>query len=611
MATAPNVAPPPIDESLLGPSYGGCIGSIPLPNLPSQAGPALAAVDQWPFDITVALDLLQSRPNPQVDLGTVNILRPFVVTDAWDSFDRVIFVSDSFLDLTGYDRDEVLGSNCRFLQSPDGCVAPNAPRRSISSATAYLLKQKVGDRCESSHSIINFKKSGEAFMNHLALVPIPWGAAAAAPRFVFGFANVFDDYAFATAVCQSSLDASSRFLRGQIPPVQSAPGWQALSEDVVTDPQPVEGAIPAETCASTSCVGTHQNADLLSGITSWEKSLLDNLDVLVQVVSTGGFIAYASASHNELGYSPSELVGKSIDGLYHPSDVAMLTKELKSPGTADWHLTLRLKRRLGRYEWHQTTGSGRNDGSGQPWITLTLLQHPIGSISSRYLREDSSSNHHDIWMKLSTTGLILHLFDNPQKALGLAAEDLVGTRLQELLPQNEARAEFETLLGDARQGEVTSAALALTSGRGHRLEANVVLHPGPKGDRQRPYCILARCGIVRPYSKRRKEPPPGDKKHDATAEVSSRSSEDEGNDNVLEDLDPDRCGPLGYEIHQLDVANQGLRAEMQELLKRASQRRRVKKHGDDPGGVPTAIPRCRLSGGAGLVGSATSAIDVD
>ena len=144
----------------------------------------------WPFDITLALAMLESRPNPQLDLGDTHVLRPFVVTDATDPRDRVIFVSDSFLALSGYTRQEVLGTNCRFLQSPDGRVSPGAPRQSISSASAYFLKQKISERREIAHSIINFKKSGEAFMNHLAIVPIPWGTTT--PRFIFGFSNAFD-----------------------------------------------------------------------------------------------------------------------------------------------------------------------------------------------------------------------------------------------------------------------------------------------------------------------------------------------------------------------------------------------------------------------------------
>ncbi|KAK7953017.1 hypothetical protein PG988_013711 [Apiospora saccharicola] len=595
LPSAPYAAQPPLDDSSLDASYGGSTGPFSLPidaTLPDAPPPrpdlAPVAIDpSWPFDISFALDLLECRPNPQFDLGAANLLRPLVVTDAWDPLDRVIFVSDSFLALTGYGREEFLGSNCRFLQSPDGLVSPGAPRRSIRSASAYLLKQKVGERRETGHSIINFKKSGEAFMNHLALVPIPWGPVTAAPRFILGFANVFDDSALLTAQRQSGLDAPSCFFQGQIPGVAaSAPGWSGLSipslaqingdsiakgfevaqEDFVNGPKSDDDGSGTESLTLDYCLEEPQNDDT-SLTTSWQTTLLQNVDALVQVVSLEGTIAYASDSHKTLGYRSSDLVGKSINGLYHPSDVAVLTKELRSLATDDLDLTIR-------------------DGDGRCWATLTLLQHPIISLGSQALWIDRSSGQHDIWMKLATSGLVLHLFDNPQKALGLTTEDLVGIRLQELLPQSEARADFESILATACQGEVASSTLALTSGRGHRLEANVVLHPGPRGGSRRPYYLLACCGIVRPYAKRRKEPPPGNKKYDTTATAAppAQSLEDGGDDDILEDLNPNRCGPLGYEIYQLDGANQSLRAEMQELLKHASQRRRAKKHGEDPGG---------------------------
>ena len=41
---------------------------------------------------------------------------PFVIADFTNKDQPLIFISDSFVELTGYQRDEVLGKNCRFLQ---------------------------------------------------------------------------------------------------------------------------------------------------------------------------------------------------------------------------------------------------------------------------------------------------------------------------------------------------------------------------------------------------------------------------------------------------------------------------------------------------------------
>ncbi|CAI7842784.1 unnamed protein product, partial [Closterium sp. NIES-53] len=42
----------------------------------------------------------------------------FVVTDPKQQDNPIVYVSDAFLELTGYTRKEVLGRNCRFLQGP-------------------------------------------------------------------------------------------------------------------------------------------------------------------------------------------------------------------------------------------------------------------------------------------------------------------------------------------------------------------------------------------------------------------------------------------------------------------------------------------------------------
>src|SRR3990167_3593724 len=42
-----------------------------------------------------------------------------IVTDAAQADNPIIFANDAFLKLTGYERDEVIGRNCRMLQGPD------------------------------------------------------------------------------------------------------------------------------------------------------------------------------------------------------------------------------------------------------------------------------------------------------------------------------------------------------------------------------------------------------------------------------------------------------------------------------------------------------------
>ena len=66
----------------------------------------------------------KSFPRVALDLATTveRIQQNFVISDPSLPDSPIVFASEGFLDMVGYDRTEVLGRNCRFLQvsSPSG-----------------------------------------------------------------------------------------------------------------------------------------------------------------------------------------------------------------------------------------------------------------------------------------------------------------------------------------------------------------------------------------------------------------------------------------------------------------------------------------------------------
>lgn len=85
----------------------------------------------------------------------------FIICDASQQDNPIIYANRGFTELTGYSQDDVLGKNCRFLQGED-----TDPR------TIDQLKRAIDMKEPISVEILNYKKSGESFWNLLHIDPI-------------------------------------------------------------------------------------------------------------------------------------------------------------------------------------------------------------------------------------------------------------------------------------------------------------------------------------------------------------------------------------------------------------------------------------------------------
>lgn len=119
------------------------------------------------------LGLVASRPNPQINLGPVDLTCSFVVVDVRRYDSPIVYASPTFSTLTGYSEHEILGRNCRFLQSPDGCVERGEDRKYTSSEAVSEMRHGIEKGREFQVSLVNYKKGGRRFLNRVSIVPIP------------------------------------------------------------------------------------------------------------------------------------------------------------------------------------------------------------------------------------------------------------------------------------------------------------------------------------------------------------------------------------------------------------------------------------------------------
>nr|AML79135.1 putative LOV domain-containing protein [Centella asiatica] len=98
-----------------------------------------------------------------LDLATTleRIEKNFVITDPRLPDNPIIFASDSFLELTEYSREEILGRNCRFLQGPE-----------TDPTTVRKIRDAIDNQKDVTVQLINYTKTGKKFWNLFHLQPM-------------------------------------------------------------------------------------------------------------------------------------------------------------------------------------------------------------------------------------------------------------------------------------------------------------------------------------------------------------------------------------------------------------------------------------------------------
>ena len=98
------------------------------------------------------------------DAALAAAINGIVIVDVVAADQPIVYVNPGFELLTGYDADEVLGRNCRFLQGPD--TDPSA----IAEFAAAVAEQR-GTKV----TVRNYRKDGTPFWNEVVLSPITDG----------------------------------------------------------------------------------------------------------------------------------------------------------------------------------------------------------------------------------------------------------------------------------------------------------------------------------------------------------------------------------------------------------------------------------------------------
>ncbi|OBT42946.1 hypothetical protein VE00_07313 [Pseudogymnoascus sp. WSF 3629] len=400
------------------------------------------------FNIEGILMKVTSRTNPETDLGSVDMSCAFVVCDATMPDNPIIYASEIFSRLTGYNKNEVWMKNCRFLQSPDGKSKKGEKRKYVDDAAVYALKRGVLRRREVQCSLINYRKGGQPFTNLLTMVPITWDTEEV--KYYVGFQIDLVDNPSAIISKSTTGTYSVNYSQHHLPrytPRPPLPTPQHLDTSVTLSPGEV------------STILTSFQAGLNYDHTGLRDTLLlENSPDVIHILSPMGHFLYVSPSSQRiLGYAPEELVGTALSSVCHPSDIVSVMRDLKDATTGGGSITtiFRIRHATRGYIWFETHGrlrpSSSSSSSSSKTLLLTSRERPVYSLPYTSISASGTLTDSDIWSKLSTSGLILYISSSVRTLLDRSPSSLVGTSFQALLP-GEQRGGFEECLAGRGRG---------------------------------------------------------------------------------------------------------------------------------------------------------------
>ncbi|KAG2143092.1 PAS domain-containing protein [Suillus clintonianus] len=575
------------------------------------------------FDLLSLLSRVVSRPHPNIVLGPVDSSCSFTVVDVRRHDCPIIYASPTFYRLTGYTEHEVLGRNCRFLQSPDGNVQKGEERRFVApDAVAHLKKSLSADK-ECQTSIINYRKGGQAFINLVTVIPLRGGISnrpEEADEIVYHVGFQVDLTEQPNAILQKLRDGSYivNYTVGAGAPVPSPlgpptrgrltlPSNSVLSKDLrslITDSK-FTSSVPLSTSVNIPpSTATPDKPDTHDGNQLIHMLLLEKSPDFIVVLSLkGAFLYVAPSVRLVLGYEPEELVGKSISDYCHPADLVPLMRELKEssitpntptadstspippgspnlasqPKTVD--LLFRARAKSFAYAWIECRGRLHVEpGKGRKAIILSGRGKWMPSLSWRSISRAGGLGEQEIWGMVSTNGTVLVTSASVRDMLGWSVGEVIGKSLGAMViggDRGHVEAAIQRANGDDAQvrghAEGEPSAMVCTMLRKDRSTVHVRL-------------VIYRPPAPTPTSTPSQTPSPSPA-HQLVIQITVLSTSSSSNtlihaeaSDVFEELDTARGSSWQYELQQLRFANQRLCEEVDALEVRGPEYHQEQQH---------------------------------
>ncbi|KAG1459561.1 hypothetical protein G6F56_006136 [Rhizopus delemar] len=562
------------------------------PSDQASEAPLTGVYSSTGFDMVAVLSRLVNRPNPQINLGPIDMSCSFLVTDARRPDCPIVYCSPTFENLTGYSASEIVGRNCRFLQAPDGQVTCGSRRTYTDNQAVYHLKSQMMQNKEHQASIINYRKGGQPFVNLITVIPITDDNN----QVCFFVGLQVDLVEQPNAILEKMKNGTYmvNYQQMNIPPY--IPGNSFSSEPVddyfreLPSMSTPEGKMIGSSLASAeilelvNCSG--DNEQQLQQ--EWNKLLLDQSEDFIHVLSLKGFFLYCSRSSSHLlEHDPEELVGHSLSSICHPSDIVPVMREIKeAAGHPDKVINIiyRVRRKYSGYMWMECQGKIHVDQSkGRKCLILAGRERPMYELIRKEVVDGSEiASGPEFWAKTSLNGLFLHVTPTSEEVMGFTADALEGATLYQYVGDENIR-DITSALELVKEGHIVNLHHTMQNSKGEYISIFSTFYPGDVSfKRGRPSFALIQ---VRSKASKLAN---GNPVLESVTQGHHQSDE-----NMFAELETVRGTSWQYELHQLQLTNRKLKEQLEYYTNPKSRKQKKKKSFEKTTDIPKMCAQCQ------------------
>ncbi|KAI8900967.1 hypothetical protein BC833DRAFT_579878 [Globomyces pollinis-pini] len=344
------------------------------------------------FDVATLFVKLVTRQNPKVKLGPIDFNSAFAVSDLSESDLPIVYISPAFTKMTGYSSNEVFGKNCRFLQNPNGVQEAGSTRMFTDANVVENMMKCIQKRDEGQFLLVNYKKNGTPFLNHITLIPLAMGANGDQITHYIGI--------------QVDMLVESEQIEGRFNEELFNAPYANKKVALMAPPEPIEPTPPTESLGVTN-----------KSVPKFMATFTDSMSDIVIVISLRGLFLYASSACNQiLEFSGAEIVGKKLSEFVHPADFTTIMRDLRvcsTEGSANF--LCRMKRKVSGYVFfemnaHVYTASKRNRS-----FIINCRNLDLSVIPAVLYRTPASNSEDETWVKVSQDGIIIYANETCQE----------------------------------------------------------------------------------------------------------------------------------------------------------------------------------------------------